>query len=603
MARVVEDQVVEFSLDEVQSMKFRTSRTLLGRLFSETTFTASELREGLLETWRVQGNLRVLATKFGLFEIILPSDEMRVWLLKRSPWIVKDRILHLRSWTPSITRPIFDDLAFAPFRVQLWNVKEDCCTKQYGRKVAAGIIGQVLEADVFSAKDTDEHFVKVLALIDLTKPLRSQFMAISEEIGSFWVNLKYEFLPTFCYHCGRVGHSKPECVFGPPTSKEHFGPHMSTRKTGMKIYREDEDYPQFRNASKTVWVNRNTQLLNDGAEKVASRFLGTKTRPIAQVASLPISRESEAQKKRETQTRHQAPSTNSLGGRAIPKRFVFKTSPQVKIGGSVRQQQKKASPRKVVPPPRQGTKGRQQPSRSAKQASHCQQVVGQMEEVFEHSRRHRLILQEEFEEEEEIIGGGFNPPMKLRTSIGLAEKPDTKPKARPRLRKGGADCSLNSAHKDGGSTPSGDLLDVEEKEFVATLEKPADVDQQHDFDSDDDQAVEEHHSFEIKRRSPAEDARKTRHIRKGRVHQVVEAFESGLVIAMEENDVFKGVSSRLNEYGSSMMDPIMENRKRVLDELEGDVGNPPTPKKQFVESLDVLDKVDEASLEWPQEDK
>ncbi|CAL1380272.1 unnamed protein product [Linum trigynum] len=252
MTRVTEDQVVEFSLDEVQSVKFRTSRTLLGRLFSESAFTAGELKEGLLDTWRVQGNLRVSMTKFGLFEIILPNDEMRVWLLKRSPWIVKDRILHLRSWTPSITRPIFDDLAIVPYRVQLWNVKEDCCTAQFGRKVAAGMIGQILESDVFAAKDSDERFLKVHALIDFAKPLRSQFIAASEEIGRFWVHLKYEFLPTFCYHCGRVGYSKSECVFGPPAGQERFGPHMSTRKPGRKIYREDDECPQFRNASKSV---------------------------------------------------------------------------------------------------------------------------------------------------------------------------------------------------------------------------------------------------------------------------------------------------------------------------------------------------------------
>ncbi|CAL1412861.1 unnamed protein product [Linum trigynum] len=89
----------------------------------------------------------------------------------------------------------------------------------------------------------------------------------------------------------------------------------------------------------------------------------------------------------------------------------------------------------------------------------------------------------------------------------------------------------------------------------------------------------------------------------GRVHQVVEAFETGLVIAREEDGGGKGVNSRLNEYGSNMLDHIMENRKRVLDELEGEVGNPPTPKKQFVESVDDLEKVEEASLEWPQADK
>ncbi|CAL1358705.1 unnamed protein product [Linum trigynum] len=372
-------------------------------------------------------------------------------------------ILHLRSWTSSITRPIFDDLAIAPFRVQLWNVKEDCCTAQFGRKVAAGMIGQILESDVFAAKDSNERFVKVHALIDFAKPLRSQFMAASDEIGRFWVLLKYEFLPTFCYHCGRVGHSKPECVFGPPTGQERFGPHMSTRKPGRKIYREDEEYPQFRNASKSVWVNRNTHLLKDGKEKAASRDPGANTLPLTQVAAHPAPRESETQKKRVVQNRQQAPAKTSFG----VQRLVVKTSPRVKIAGNIRHHQKKASPRKVVPPPRQVTKERRQSSRRAKQTEQCQQVVGQVAEAFEQSRRRMLILQEESkEEEEEIMVGGSSPPMKQRTPAGLAEDLDTIPRARPRLRRRGADCPLPSAHKDGGSSPSGDRLDLEDKESV-----------------------------------------------------------------------------------------------------------------------------------------
>ncbi|CAI0480920.1 unnamed protein product, partial [Linum tenue] len=46
MSRIAEDQVVEFSLEEIQSVKFQTSRTLLGRLFLETKFTPIELRNG-----------------------------------------------------------------------------------------------------------------------------------------------------------------------------------------------------------------------------------------------------------------------------------------------------------------------------------------------------------------------------------------------------------------------------------------------------------------------------------------------------------------------------------------------------------------------------
>ncbi|CAL1353555.1 unnamed protein product [Linum trigynum] len=57
------------------------------------------------------------------------------------------------------------------------------------------------------------------------------------------------------------------------------------------------------------------------------------------------------------------------------------------------------------------------------------------------------------------------------------------------------------------------------------------------------------------------------------------------------------------EYGSSLMDMSVETRKRVLDELDGEMGDPPTPKKQFVESTDILEKVEEAILEWPPVDK
>ncbi|CAI0455748.1 unnamed protein product, partial [Linum tenue] len=191
MVRITEDQVVQFSLEEVQSAKFRASRSLLGRLFTDSFVTPAELREALITAWQIKGQLRVSIAKHGLFEIVLPSTEARVWVLKQTPWVVLDAILHLRTWSSTITLSTFEDLATAPFRVQLWNVREDCCTKQFGQKMAQATIGQVLESGVFASNETNEQFVKVRAVIDFTKPLRSQIMAASEELDTFWVNLKY----------------------------------------------------------------------------------------------------------------------------------------------------------------------------------------------------------------------------------------------------------------------------------------------------------------------------------------------------------------------------------------------------------------------------
>ncbi|CAI0463612.1 unnamed protein product, partial [Linum tenue] len=271
MVRITEDQVVQFSLEEVQSVKFRASRSLLGRLFTDSIVTPAELREALIVAWQIKGQLRVSLAKHGLFEIVLPSTEARVWVLKQTPWVVLDAILHLRPWSSTITLSTFEDLATAPFRVQLWNVREDCCTKQFGQKMGQGTIEQVLESGVFASNDTNEQFVKVRAVIDFTKPLRSQIRAASEELDTFWVNLKYEFLPMLCYHCGRVGHSKRACAFDPPAGKERFGPHMSTRKIDRRVYEQENETGNFRKNHTSVWVNRSAPMLGGGPRRAQAK--------------------------------------------------------------------------------------------------------------------------------------------------------------------------------------------------------------------------------------------------------------------------------------------------------------------------------------------
>ncbi|CAL1370452.1 unnamed protein product [Linum trigynum] len=146
MDHVSEDQVIQFSIDEVQSTKFRATRTLLGRLLTTDQIAILELRDVLIDAWQIKGRVKVSKASHDLFKIMLPNEEAKKWSLKRTPWVIKDKLLSLRSWTPSISRQIFEELFVSPFRIQLWGVKDDCCTKLFGRKIVASAIGQVLES-------------------------------------------------------------------------------------------------------------------------------------------------------------------------------------------------------------------------------------------------------------------------------------------------------------------------------------------------------------------------------------------------------------------------------------------------------------------------
>ncbi|CAL1353288.1 unnamed protein product [Linum trigynum] len=138
--------------------------------------------------------------------------------------------------------------------------------------------------------------------------------------------------------------------------------------------------------------------------------------------------------------------------------------------------------------------------------------------------------------------------------------------------------------------------------------------------SEESASGEEDQGFVIRKRSPLEASKKLCSPSKGRVTRVVAAFEAGLTIADEvvepawSGDIKDGKeeggnginvmsAGLLDEYGSNLLNPPSGLHKRPIEVIEGEVGTPPTPKKQFVEVADVLEKVEEASLEWPQPDK
>nr|POE84238.1 hypothetical protein CFP56_71179 [Quercus suber] len=53
--------------------------------------------------------------------------------------------------------------------------------------------------------------MRVRVDLQLDKPLRRGGKIASVEGEKFWVSFRYERLPTFCFHCGRLGHDLKHC--------------------------------------------------------------------------------------------------------------------------------------------------------------------------------------------------------------------------------------------------------------------------------------------------------------------------------------------------------------------------------------------------------
>lgn len=72
-------------------------------------------------------------------------------------------------------------------------------------------MGEFLHADKNAFDGSWKVFIRIRVAIDVTKPIRRK-MKLKKPGGEvFWVEFKYERLPTFCFVCGILGHGEKFC--------------------------------------------------------------------------------------------------------------------------------------------------------------------------------------------------------------------------------------------------------------------------------------------------------------------------------------------------------------------------------------------------------
>ena len=82
---------------------------------------------------------------------------------------------------------------------------------EVGRELGNSL-GKFIELDR-GARQTDQaKFMRIRVDLQLDKPLRRKGKVASADGEKFWVNFKYERLPTFCFHCDRLGHDDKHCL-------------------------------------------------------------------------------------------------------------------------------------------------------------------------------------------------------------------------------------------------------------------------------------------------------------------------------------------------------------------------------------------------------
>lgn len=129
--------------------------------------------------------------------------------MEDGPWMISKEILVVADFD---VRKSIDEVEFTS--VPIWIRVARLPMGMMNKETAIAIgedIGEFMEVDFENDDLAAGRFLRVKVRIDIRKPLRRGVTVEMEEGEERWCPLKYEFLPDFCYICGRIGHIDKAC--------------------------------------------------------------------------------------------------------------------------------------------------------------------------------------------------------------------------------------------------------------------------------------------------------------------------------------------------------------------------------------------------------
>jgi hypothetical protein len=194
---------------EVEEVRKKGELCLVGRLWSEKKTNKEAFKSVLSGIWRLRGRVffKEIQDNLWLFEFTKADDKRRV--LEGRPWSFDRQMIVINDFDGKIT-PSQMVFTHSPFWIQVHDMPLLCMSKTVGTKIGNSL-GELEDVDMARDGEGWGRCLRLRVTIDLTKPLeRGRALKLGDK--SNWVMFKYEKLPLFCFHCGRIVHDSKGCT-------------------------------------------------------------------------------------------------------------------------------------------------------------------------------------------------------------------------------------------------------------------------------------------------------------------------------------------------------------------------------------------------------
>jgi hypothetical protein len=225
----------EITINEMDTadLRGRSERCLLGRLMSDRRIQKEAFKTLMSRLWKTAEAVTFKEIQDNLWLLEFPNREDKGRVLEGRPWLFDRSLLVLKEIDEN-TPPSHMDFSNAFFWIQLHGMPLTCMNREVGLRIGRSI-GTVEDIDVTGDGVGWGRCLRIRVSIDITKPLE-RGRAIVLNGKSIWISLKYEKLPQFCYHCGKIYHADKAC---PNKSSFRINEETPARPWGIWLRADD----------------------------------------------------------------------------------------------------------------------------------------------------------------------------------------------------------------------------------------------------------------------------------------------------------------------------------------------------------------------------
>ncbi|CAA0809678.1 Unknown protein [Striga hermonthica] len=200
---------LEISEDDFEVDLRDCKLSLIGKIYGEKKANFGGLKTTLSNIWSTEAPFTVRSIGANLFQFIFQKVEDKDKILLGKSWTFDGQYIILKEWNPNNTEFLEDDEKIK-LCVQIHDLPLHLLTFDIGLKIG-GIIGTVLDVLVPNSTSVIGRILRVLVEFNLKdKLLRGTNIKLGAD--NKWVEFRYENLQSFCFYCGRIGHTDRNCA-------------------------------------------------------------------------------------------------------------------------------------------------------------------------------------------------------------------------------------------------------------------------------------------------------------------------------------------------------------------------------------------------------